>query len=351
MLNMRKNRFPSFFFIAIFVIMLLPKLAGFLPLIFFSWFLFRILFSSSSRSPKRPRENPYRKRYEKKYGQQYEHKHADSRHKEPESYRPKNYRYNDEYEAEASQETRRDDLKNPWQKKTNTPKASYGQKDKKQTAQKPKTKYKAASISKQEKQSFIIYFIPVLVGALAASVAMQMGNTSLEASIIGIFLALSLLGIMLLIRGKRQKKALSGNELIFEQGSIYVNQITEIAERVGHNPSIQWEIQEIAHIVEALYENFREDPSDIDRARSFIKYNLPEAVKLMDSYAKISSRSEITSAPHTAQLQKAEEAIIAIRESFGKLQQNLLTNDLMDLEIQSRTIKGVLQNNLHFIKE
>ncbi len=342
---MRKNRFLSFFFMTIFIIMVLPQLAGFLPLIFFSWFLFRIFFGSSSRTPRMPKQNPYRKRYEQKYGRQYEQNNYNP-HREPESYKPKNYRYTDEYSTDKEQS----DLENPWQKKTDSHKPSHKERSKKTTAQKSKEKYNAAPISKQEKQSFIIYFIPILVGALAASIAMQFSYTSLAASIIGIFLAIFILGLMFFIRGKKQKKALSGNELIFEQGRHYVTEITDIAERIEHNPSIQWEVQEIAHIVEALYESFREDPSDIDRSRNFIKYNLPEAIKLMDSYAKISSRSQKIST-RSAQLQKAEEAIIAIRASFEKLQQNLLTNDLMDLEIQSRTIKGVLQNNLHFIKE
>ncbi len=342
---MSKKGFPSFFFIAIFLVVILPKLAGFLPIIIFSWFAFRFLFGSpKSRRP--TKENPYRTRYEKKYGIS-NHSRYDP-YGEPESYRPKNYSYGSKnVEAKAAID---EPLENPWQKKKSTHSPEQVQRKKHQSR---KEKYKPAPISKQEKQSFTFYFIPFLIGALAVSVAMHMGFAKIVALGIGGFLTLIIMLIIRAMRGNKRKKVLSENELIFEQGQSYVMQIAQISEQMDYNPSLQWEIQEIANIVNAIYENFKEDPSDIDRNRNFIKYNLPEAIKLIEGYAKISARSrhQNISADNKAPLQKAEEAIITIRESFEKLEQDMLTNDLMDLEVQSRTIKTVLQNNLHFIKE
>ncbi len=336
---MGKKGFPSFFFIAIFIIIALPKLAGFLPIIIFSWFVFRMLLGGKSSG--HTKENPYRKRYEKKYG--YQKKYDDEKNRdaysEPKSYKPKNYSYSRHEDEE--------DLENPWQEKQEKKAAKKRQPHKEDI----KYKYKPAPISRQEKQSFMLYFIPFLVGALTISIAMQMGLDKITALALGAFLAFILLVIMGGLRKKKRQKALSGTALIFEQGQQYVVQIAQIATQLDDNPSMQWEIQEIAHIVDRIYEGFREDATDIDRHRNFIKYNLPEAIKLMEGYAKVygRSRQQNMSAENNAQLQKAEEAIITIRESFEKLQQDLLSNDLMDLEVQSRTIKGVLQNNLNFI--
>lgn len=333
---MRKPSRMTFFLMAIMVIILFPHLAGYLPVFVIAWLIFRSLTKPPAYKPK---QNPYRKRYEKKYKQHHKPHYDDERYQEPQSYKPKNYRYNDPYREE---EPAHNDLENPW-KKTSPAQEKPTEAKSKTT----KRKYKAAPISKEEKQNFIIYVIPVIIGALAASIAMQFDYTRLAASIIGLFFTFVILGLILLIRGKKKKKALSGHELIFEQGRRYMAEIMDISEQVERNPSIQWEIQEIGHIVEALYKNFEEDPSDIDRARNFIKYNLPDSIKLMASYAKLSGHPQV----NAQQLQKAEEAIISIRESFENLQQDLLSNDLMDLEIQSRTLKTVLQNSLHFIKE
>lgn len=340
---MRKPSRMTFFLIAFMMIILFPDLAGFLPVFIIGWLIFRSLTKPPSYTPK---QNPYRKRFEKKYKSYNPPPHTDARYREPESYQPKNYRYNAPQTEEQIYQSD-ENLDNPWKKTSEAQKAQKSTRSQSHPKKEQQKKYKPAPITKQEKQSFIFYFIPILLGALATSVAMQLDYTRLAASLIGLFFTFVPLAILLLIRGKKKKKALSGQELIFEQGHRYVAEIKEIAEQIERNPSIQWEIKEIAYIVKALYKNFEEDPSDIDRARHFIKYNLPDAIKLMSSYARLSARPQVDS----QQLQKAEDAIISIRESFEKLEQDLLSNDLMDLEIQSRTIKTVLQNNLHFIKE
>lgn len=339
---MKKSGFPFWIFVAIFAIIAFPKLAGMLPLIFFMWFVFGMLSParSSRRQPSRrypTRENPYRKTYDSRY--------EDKRgHSEPQTYQPKNYRYDDDIQTAPPSDA---DLANPWEK----PKTSAKPNQEQPKEQTQKTSYKPAPLKESEKQNFLVYFIPILVGALATSVAMQMGLDKIFASAIGIVLTLGLLGLLYLLRGKKVKETLDANAELIADGKQKVAKINELAQSLDNNPSIQWEIQEIARTVSDLYDNFIEDPSDIDRARSFIKYNLPDAIKLMETYVKVSNNPNIQTQENYDQLKKAEDAIISIRESFQKLQQDLLANDLMDLEVQSRSIKTVLQSHMAFMEQ
>ncbi|MFV0321249.1 MAG: 5-bromo-4-chloroindolyl phosphate hydrolysis family protein [Alphaproteobacteria bacterium] len=339
---MKQSGFPFWIFVAIFAIIAIPKLAGMLPLIFFMWFTFRVLSpaKSSRRQPSRrypTRENPYRKQYDSRY--------EDKRgHSEPQTYQPKNYRYDDDIQPAAPSDA---DLANPWKK----PGAST-QKTQEQAQEKTKKQeYKPAPLKESEKQNFLVYFIPILVGALATSIAMQMGLNNIYASALGIILTLGLLGLLYLLRGKKVKQTLDANAQLIADGKQKVAKINELAQSLDNNPSIQWEIQEIARTVSDLYDNFIEDPSDIDRARNFIKYNLPDAIKLMETYVKVSNNPNIQTQANYDQLKKAEDSIISIRESFQKLQQDLLANDLMDLEVQSRSIKSVLQSHMAFMEQ
>lgn len=339
---MKKSGFPFWVFVAIFAIIAIPKLAGMLPLIFFIWFTFSVLSPSKSsrRQPSRrypTRENPYRKQYDSRY--------EDKRgHREPQTYQPKNYRYNDNIQPATPSDT---DLANPWRKSESATQQSQEQPKEKNKKQ----DYKPAPLKESEKQNFLVYFIPILVGALATSIAMQMGLDKIYASALGIVLTLGLLGILYLIRGKKVKETLDANAELIADGKQKVAKINEIAQSLDKNPSIQWEIQEIGRTVNDLYDNFIEDPSDIDRARNFIKYNLPDAIKLMETYVKVTNNPNIQTQESYDQLKKAEDSIISIRESFQKLQQDLLANDLMDLEVQSRSIKTVLQSHMAFMEQ
>ncbi|MFV0430724.1 MAG: 5-bromo-4-chloroindolyl phosphate hydrolysis family protein [Alphaproteobacteria bacterium] len=348
---MRRSGSPAWIIATVFIIMALPTLATWIPIVIFIWFVASVMMPSHSsrypRSQKRtPRQNPYKKIYYEHYGygsNQRTSRRTSRGYDEPETYHPKNYRYDDEQEQYTRANKPQPGLDNPWEKKQNSPKAET-----QDTEKNAKKAYKAAPLKESEKQNFLVHFIPILVGALVTSVSIHLGLDKIIASALGVILTSGLFLVMYLMRKKKVKESLSGNEQVLADGHKQALKINEFAEKLDKNPEIQWEVQEIGRIVEELFDGFVEDPSDIDRARNFIKYNLPEAMNLIEAYVKVTSNQSLSDG-ESAQIKKAEETIVTIRESFQKLQQDLLANDLMNLEVQSRTLKSVLQTHSSFV--
>ncbi len=312
----------KWFFIGLAIIIFFPSLAPLLPFILLFWYFKKTSKTSSKDRDSYVRQNPYL-RSKPTIG-------------EPEHYRPKSYRIND---VEPQPDIQPDSYM----------RSKSEQQQQYKTAQKHSPKRSKTINKKQEKQSANRYIFPLLAGAIATIMALFVLDDRLIASIIGISVALVSSLIVFAKQRANKPKIAQGDELIIEQGYAKADQIQALADQLDARPSIQWEVQEISIVVREIFENFVDDPEDIQQARSFIRHDLDDAIKLIQTYTKIVT-SKLSAENHDERIAIAESSIISVRESFQKLQLDLLENDLLDLEVQSKTLKSVLKNSMNFVE-
>ncbi len=312
----------KWFFIGLAIIMFVPSLAPLLPFILLFWYFKKTSGASCKDKDSYLRQNPHRNR------------NRPTAH-EPEHYRPKSYRIND--------------IENPY---TDIQPDSYVRTKPKQQPQKqqskPRQQQKPTKITnkKQEKQNANRYIYPLLAGALATIIVLFMLDDRLVASMAGIGVAVISSLIVFITQRAKKPKIAEGDELIIEQGHAKADKIQTLAAQLDDRPSMQWEVEEISNVVRDIFQNFVDDPEDIKQARAFIRHDLDDAIKLIETYIRV-VKSKLNQ--EDERITAAENSIINVRESFQKLQVDLLENDLLDLEIQSKTLKSVLKNSANFV--
>lgn len=314
------------FFIGLAVIMFFPSLAPLLPFILLFWYFKKTSKTSAKDRDAYLRQNPYLK--------------SKPVAREPEHYRPKSYRIND-------LEPQPDIQPDSYVRSAPDPDSKVEQKP---HQKQPTAKRKKVINKQQEKQSANRYIFPLLAGAIATIITLFVLNDRIIASIAGISVAVISSLIIFIKQQSNKPKIAEGDELMIEQGYEKADKIYALAGKLDSKPSIQWEVEEISTVVREIFENFVQDPADIKQARSFIRHDLDDAIKLIETYTKVVT-SKLSSETHDKRIAMAEASIISVRESFQKLQLDLMENDLLDLEVQSKTLKSVLKNSANFVGE
>lgn len=128
----------------------------------------------------------------------------------------------------------------------------------------------------------------------------------------------------------------------------HIVDFSHLADQLNHRPAIQWEITETATILRDVADYFESDPKNLKRSRSFIRHNLPDAVKLIETYANLANRPRFDF--ESPKVKEVEEAITRIRQSVNHFYNDLLDDDLMDLEIQLKSIESTIQQS-YFTEE
>jgi len=105
---------------------------------------------------------------------------------------------------------------------------------------------------------------------------------------------------------------------------------------------VKKKVEKIIDVVERIFSNFRDDPSDIRKAQQFLNYYLNSALKVLNRYVEFSGK-QTTSQDVASTLRKIEELLGTIYESFESQLAKLMDNDVMDvsseIEVLEKTLK------------
>lgn len=129
------------------------------------------------------------------------------------------------------------------------------------------------------------------------------------------------------------------------------NRFKETAERIADAETAST-VNEIARLVEALVENFRQDPGDLrlPAAQTFLHTNLDRALRLVESYARLSAMDappageDQRHAERQRSLRDAEEAIRLTRKGFQALLTECQENDLRQMDVDSHVLTQMLED-------
>lgn len=99
------------------------------------------------------------------------------------------------------------------------------------------------------------------------------------------------------------------------------------------NSAVNGKVSSISLTVEKILAEVKRDPGDLKAARQFLSYYLDATITILNKYVKLSSQN-VTDSGITGSLKRVETMLDTINSAFEKQLTRLLTNDVMDLDIE-----------------
>ncbi|OHD56665.1 MAG: hypothetical protein A2Y33_13160 [Spirochaetes bacterium GWF1_51_8] len=137
---------------------------------------------------------------------------------------------------------------------------------------------------------------------------------------------------------QKQKPAPDAPVDLIAEGNRRIGIILEEAKRIK-SQEVKDKIAAICEISGRIFDHLREDPSDLKRAKKFVLYYLDSTTTIVKKYADL-SRHTVQSADMTKTLKRAETLLDTIREAFEKQLLSFLENDVMDLDVEVKTLES-----------
>lgn len=122
-----------------------------------------------------------------------------------------------------------------------------------------------------------------------------------------------------------------------KQGDDQVKQLQYFGTQVN-DPDVKAKLTTITGTVQDIFVIFKKDPKDIKYARQFLSYYLETTIKIVRKYAELSSQ-HVNSQQMKNTLLKAENMLDSIAIAFEKQKEKLLSNDVMDLDVEIQTLE------------
>lgn len=108
-------------------------------------------------------------------------------------------------------------------------------------------------------------------------------------------------------------------------------------------PNTQRRIKTIVAIGYQIVEDFRVDPKDVIPAQSWVNSYLDETINLVKGYAQL-SRTGARSIDAQRQMAQFDDMLDTLEAKYQELLDKLLTNDVMDFDVNMTVMKNRLNN-------
>jgi 5-bromo-4-chloroindolyl phosphate hydrolysis protein len=122
-----------------------------------------------------------------------------------------------------------------------------------------------------------------------------------------------------------------------KQGDDQIKQLqyyeTQVTDR-----DVKEKLDRITGTVRDIFAIFKKDPKDIKYARQFLSYYLDTTIKIVKKYSELSAQ-RVNSPQMKMTLGKAENMLDSIAIAFDKQKEKLLSNDVMDLDVEIQTLE------------
>lgn len=186
----------------------------------------------------------------------------------------------------------------------------------------------------------------VIAGGIFVFFFLLLGFGILLALVVGIA---GYIATLLVFRGERRfEVGISGTRVSGEDmektlryGEESVLEIRTLAGQID-DPAVKEKVEKIAVAVEKIFDNFKQDPGDIRRAREFLNYYLDATIKVIRRYVEI-SRHGISSGNVKGSLDRAEDLMDSLLKAYEVQLARLLSNDVMDLDTEIEVLKKTMR--------
>jgi 5-bromo-4-chloroindolyl phosphate hydrolysis protein len=141
--------------------------------------------------------------------------------------------------------------------------------------------------------------------------------------------------------GSPAKTNQSAPDDLIAEGNRRIAEILENAKRIK-SQEIKDKIAAIVEISGRIFEDLRQDPSDVKKAKKFVLYYLDSTSIIVKKYADL-SKYTYTNPEMNSTLKRAENLLDSIKEAFEKQLLALLENDVMDLDVEIKTLESTFK--------
>ena len=158
---------------------------------------------------------------------------------------------------------------------------------------------------------------------------------------------LSFFGIYIILFALRPKDQLAinfGNGItgemlgnLLSEGEEKIKELENLGKQI-RDEKIKAKIYHITGIVKKIFENIRKDPEKMKVARQFLSYYFDTSISIVNKYSQL-SKQEVQSPEISKALLKAENMLNSIDIAFDKQLAKLLSNDVMDLDVEIETLE------------
>ncbi|MCP4137470.1 MAG: hypothetical protein GY754_41265 [bacterium] len=101
-------------------------------------------------------------------------------------------------------------------------------------------------------------------------------------------------------------------------------------------------IQDICKVGVEIFNDIRDNPDDLKKAKQFINYYMETTEKIVTQYVELSNKKDIT--PEIKKtLGKVEDLLDTVKKTFDKQMANLLEDDLLDLDVEIKVLKSTME--------
>ena len=157
----------------------------------------------------------------------------------------------------------------------------------------------------------------------------------------------SYIGIYLILFALRPKDVLDiklGNgitremlETVLRESEEKIKELEMLAKQMK-DEKIKAKIYHIIETVKKIYQNIRRDPEKMKIAKQFLSYYFDTSISIVNKYSQLSMQ-EVQSPEISKALLKAENMLNSIDIAFDKQLAKLLSNDVMDLDVEIETLE------------
>jgi len=200
---------------------------------------------------------------------------------------------------------------------------------------------------KEKKLGFFGHLLALMIGGAFFSLFYYLVKFSLLLSIIiGVVVYLLAAGQLFFLKiNKGEEIKLSDIKdkklkNVLKEGQKKLRDMKTLSKKIP-DYKIRNKVNQVHSAAVDIYENFKTDPRDIKRARTFLNYHLDAANTIITKYVQLKNRkTEIPELKET--LINVETLLDTIKESFDRQLTRLLENDVMDLEVEVEVLKKTL---------
>lgn len=122
-----------------------------------------------------------------------------------------------------------------------------------------------------------------------------------------------------------------------KQGDDQIKQLKYYESQVADR-DVKEKLDRITGTVRDIFSIFKKDPKDIKQARQFLSYYLDTTIKIVKKYSELSAQ-RVNSPQMKLTLGKAENMLDSIAIAFDKQKEKLLSDDVMDLDVEIQTLE------------
>ena len=126
-------------------------------------------------------------------------------------------------------------------------------------------------------------------------------------------------------------------ETVLNESEEKIRELENLANNMK-DEKIKAKIYHIIEIVKKIYVNIRRDPEKMKIARQFLSYYFDTSISIVNKYSQLSMQ-EVQSPEINNALLKAENMLSSIDIAFDKQLAKLLSNDVMDLDVEIETLE------------